>query len=138
MLPAMAVGAQLGQGFGDDAGNTTGELSLLASKQLGQSKQAPTVHLNLSWEHAFDREPGEEQNRRMVALGASKIISSRWAILADVVWEEQSQKGEEATLLEVGARYQFSKDMVIAAGLGAGLDSESPDLQLTLGLQQSF
>lgn len=60
------------------------------------------MHLNLSWEHAFDREPGEE-----------------------------------ATLLEASVHYQF-KDMVIAAGLGAGLGNDSLDLRLTPGLQQGF
>lgn len=137
-LPAMAVGAQLGQGVGDAAGDTTGGLSVLASKQLGQSKRAPTLHLNLGWEHAFDSSPGERRNRRMAAIGVIKIVHPRWAVLADVAWEEQEQRGVEATLLEAGARYQLTGEAVISAGLGAGLESESPDLRLTLGWQQSF
>lgn len=138
VLPTISTGARLGQGFGDAAGDTSGAISLLASKRLKLSERAPVWHLNLGWEHVFDSAADEKRNRRLLALGVSQVLGPRWAVLADLVWEDLPQQGEAATLLEAGARYQLSKEAVISAGLGIGLDSESPDLRLAFGWQQSF
>jgi hypothetical protein len=53
-------------------------------------------------------------------------------------WEQEVERGITSQIAEIGIRQMIHPLAAIGAGVGFGLDNESPDVRATLGFQRSF
>jgi hypothetical protein len=136
--PALAVKAQveLPTGVGSDGVDT--DLRLLLTKTINEGESQDRVHLNAGWMHNAAADSDERQNRFIGVIGYSRKLSDQTVFLADLVREQQEQEGLDSTILEAGVLHQLNEKTTLAAGIGAGLGEDSPDVRITVGLQYSF
>lgn len=99
-----------------------------------------SFHLNAGFDWSGD-ESEEETLRRGIwssAVGHHTPLTQWLVLVSDLVW---TQAGEKRTtdiwLLETGVRAQLTRNLIGAAGVGAGLNRgpETPAFTLTLGFQ---
>jgi len=136
--PALAVKAQvdLPTGVGSDGVDT--DLRFLLTKTLTENESQDRMHLNVDWIHNAAADNDERQNRFIGVVGYSRKLSDQTVFLADLVREQQDQEGLDSTILEAGLLHQLNDKVTLAAGIGAGLGEDSPDVRLTIGVQYSF
>jgi hypothetical protein len=136
--PAMAVKAQveLPTGVGSDGLDT--DLRFLLTKTLNENESQDRVHLNVGWIHNAAAASDERHNRFIGIVGYSRKLSDQTVFLADLVREQQEQEGLDSTILEAGFLHQLNDKVTLAAGIGAGLGEDSPDVRITIGVQYSF
>jgi len=136
--PALAVKAQveLPTGVGSDGVDT--DLRFLLTKTLSENESQDRVHLNVDWIHNAAADSDERHNRFIGVIGYSRKLSDQTVFLADLVREQQEQEGLDSTILEAGVLHQLNEKTTLAAGIGAGIGEDSPDVRITIGLQYSF
>jgi hypothetical protein len=136
--PALAVKAQaeLPTGVGSDGVDT--DLRLLLTKTIDDGESQDRLHLNAGWIHNAAADSAERPNRFIGVVGYSRKLSDRTVFLADLVREQQEQEGLDSTILEAGLLHQLNENFTLAAGVGAGIGEDSPDVRVTIGVQYSF
>jgi hypothetical protein len=139
---ALLAGVILPTGHSNDGLDT--RLGLLLSKGIKGGTSADNesgehrVHLNVIWDHNSAERSDERRDRLSAAFGYSWHYDEDTALLADLVRTYERQEGQESTVLEFGVLRAINDKLDGAAGIGFGLGDESPDVQLTLGVQYSF
>ena len=138
-LPALSLEADISVPLGSHPGPDT-ELTLLASQPLtGKGEDGPSLHLNLSWLHFFDARSGEERrDGYAAALGVSFPVGQNTGLVADIVHEDERDRGRATNLVEAGVRREVAEGLILSAGAGTGLAGDSPEVRLTVGLQHPF
>jgi hypothetical protein len=136
--PSMAVKAQveLPTGVGGDGVDT--DLRFLLTKTINEGESQDRVHLNVGWIHNAAADSDERENRFIGVIGYSRKLSDHAVFLADLVREQQQQEGMDSTILEAGLLHQLNDKVTLAAGVGAGIGEDSPDVRITIGVQYSF
>jgi hypothetical protein len=139
LLPALSLSASAAAPYGFDNGGTyETTLALLASKPLGSGVDAPYLHANLSWTHAYNRGEDDRLNRFGGILGLAVPVAESTAIVVDVLHEQDDAKGAITNLAEIGVRQRLPGDAVIALGTGVGFGGSTTDFRVLLGVQKSF
>ncbi|MFT3787953.1 MAG: hypothetical protein QM770_17585 [Tepidisphaeraceae bacterium] len=136
-LPALALSLSAELPTGENAVGVDTTLKFIATKTIGD-EYLDRLHLNLSWSHKFDRDDDERQDRYGVILGYSRRLDPDTILVADFIREQQLHEGFDSNIIEVGVRRQLDPQTVFSIGVGAGIGDDSPDFQLTMGLQRSF
>lgn len=138
-LPALTLDGSAEAPFGLDNGGTyTTTLALLASKPLGSGADAPYLHANLFWTHAYHRGEQERANRFGAILGVAAPVAESTALVVDVLHEQDDAKGSITNLAELGIRQRLPGDAVIGLGAGFGFGGSTTDFRVLLGVQKSF
>jgi hypothetical protein len=137
-LPTFAVlaGADIPTGI-KSAGLDT-RLLANASKTIGSGAAGHRVHLNAGWFHNAGRRSDERSSRYRIAAGYSRKLGPSAMVIADYFRQQQRERGEDVSLLELGFRIRVARNTVFAIGAGAGLRSPAARLQAVIGLEQSF
>ena len=136
--PAMAVKAEVEfpTGVGSDGVDT--DLRFLLTKTVNEGQSQDRVHLNVGWAHNAAADGDERANRFIGVIGYSRKLSEQTVFLADLVREQQEQEGLDSSILEAGVLHQLNDKVTLAAGVGAGIGEDSPELRITIGVQYSF
>jgi hypothetical protein len=138
VIPALTLSASVSvpYGYQNDSPETT--LGLLASKALGSGDNAPYLHANLFWIHAYNRDEDARANRYAAVLGLAVPVTSSTALMFDVVHEQDDDKGRIVNLVELGLRQLLPGGFVVGVGAGAGFGGSVTDFRALLGLQKEF
>ena len=137
--PALAIkgGVELPTGKSAEGVDTT--LKFIATRTLGKSLESLNrVHFNAAWMRNAESQGDERDDHYLLGLGYSRRVHADAILVADYIFEQEWAEDKDLHLLEVGLRYQCTPLSVIAAGVGTGVAEDSPDLRVTLALQQSF
>ena len=134
-MPGAAVLGELvaPTGEGSDGLDTT--LTLILSKQITKESSEDRVHVNVQWYHNSIASPGEREDRLTYVIGYSRKLSDKAVLVLDFVRRDEVQEGQASNLMEIGFLYQLSSKVVLGAGLGTGIDEDSPDLRMGVSLQ---
>lgn len=137
-LPALGVEMGVTRTYGSRR-DTEAELKALATQPLTrQGGSGPSLHLNLSWLRLFDAGPAERGDRYAAVVGYSQPVGQDTALVLDLAREQERGEGRETNIAEAGLRRRLPGDLVLSAGAGLGLDADSPDFRMVVGLQHSF
>jgi hypothetical protein len=139
LLPALtlSVGAAAPYGF-NNGGTYETTLALLASKPLGSGVDAPYLHANFFWTHAYHRGEDDRLNRVGAILGIAAPVAESTAVVVDLLHEQDDAKGGITNLAEIGLRQRLPGDAVIGIGTGVGFGGSTTDFRVLLGIQKSF
>jgi hypothetical protein len=135
--PAVALLGEVSLPFGPgDAGAVT-ELSAIASRTTGRGPGAWGLHLNAGWLARPD--PGTDERRHGHRLGAalSHVVGPDTVLVAGYAQQAQDLGEKDLSLIEGGVEHRLG-DAAVALAVGAGLNDDSPRLQVTLALQYTF
>jgi hypothetical protein len=139
LLPALTLGGSVAAPFGLDNGGTyETTLALLASQPLGSGADAPYLHANLFWTHAYHRGEDDRADRFGAVLGLAAPIAESTALVIDVLHEQDEAEGAITNLAELGLRHRLPGDATIGLGAGVGFGGSTTDFRLLLGIQKSF
>lgn len=132
---ALAARAEFPTGINSNGVDTT--LKFIATKTLG-GYTLQRVHLNAAWLHNAGRRTGERGDRYSLVLGYNRALTADLMFVTDYVREQEREKEKTADILEAGVRYQLTPLTVLAAGAGAGIGEDSPEVRLTVAFQYAF
>lgn len=100
--------------------------------------QKRAASLNAIWLRNAAPQPEERSERGRVIVGYSTLVASRTVLVADLIREQSPERGQMASIAEIGLRRELARETTLAAGVGAGHGSGAPRWRLIAGLQQSF
>lgn len=123
---------------GEDSAGLDTQFTLLVTKQLGGDDTKGSVHLNASWIRNAANGDDERENRGLLVLGYSRLLSKDTLLVADVAREWDEAEDVESNLVEVGVIQAINDKLKLAAGVGTGIGDESPHLTATVGLEYDF
>jgi hypothetical protein len=137
-LPSMAVKGEFVLPTGVNSDGLDTALRFLATKTLTEAESEDRVHVNLAWEH--DMAAGSNARHHMITavLGYSRKVREDTVVLADLVLGQDHQDNQSLAILEGGVLHQLSERLVLAGGLGFGLNDDSPEFRATVGFQFTF
>lgn len=140
VLPAVAVAARgefpTGYYPGGQERSAEGTAKLIATKSV--DNRMDRLHVNLEYTAVSNATPAERSGRFAFAAGVSGRAGPDMVIILDAFRQEERVRGEITNLAELGVRRQFTPRFVASAGVGTGLDKDSPRVRATLALQRSF
>jgi hypothetical protein len=136
--PALAVSASVSLPYGYQNDSVESSVALLASMPLGDVAEAPYIHANVIWTHAFDTDEDDRKNRIAGILGLAVPVMASAALLFDVVREQESERRRVSNLVEVGIRQALPGKRILAGGAGVGFGNSETDFRVLIGLQKSF
>lgn len=113
-------------------------IKALLTKTIGSDYLFDQVHLNFAWYFNDDVQMDERDYRYEVIIGYSVAINTSLIFLTDFKREAEFEDDHESNLVEFGLRFQATPLTVISGGVGFGIGDESPDAQITIGLQRAF
>jgi hypothetical protein len=138
VLPAFALAGALITPTGDNSRGLDPEVEIIATKTLPGTWDLHRLHFNFSYRFNDDVRSGERGGVYHVVAGYEVRATNNLVLLADLVREEDLEKGVEMNLFEGGGRYRLTPYALLAVGLGFGFADESPDVRATAGLQVEF
>jgi hypothetical protein len=137
-LPAFSLAGGVAFPTASDSRGVDTELKILATRTLGWGELLQRVHLNLSWLRNAGARNDEREDRFKAVVGYDIRLGPDTLALVDYVWEQEVERGVTSQIAEIGVRHMVHPLTALGAGIGIGLDSDSPDARATLGFQRSF
>lgn len=133
-LPAILLEGAYRQPY---SGSNSSEYHLIgvATKFLGPSKQSPRLDLELNWGHVTHPVPGERRDRLSVGVAYSHLLTTRTAVVVDVVRQDQHFAGEDESFVDVGINDELSDAVLLGVGAGAGITQQGTAFRVFLGLK---
>ncbi len=132
--PAVAASVEFDFPTGRGQGLDT-TVKALASKTLGTSAFLPRLHVNGAWTHNSAPQAGERNNLYSVAIGYTQLLNERIMVIADFFRQQSFIRGQTENVVELGGRVAVTTAVVIAAGVGYGVSSDSRDFHLQAGVE---
>lgn len=136
-LPALGIVGGAVFPTGPDSHGVDPFATFILTKTLGTSSHMHRVHLNLQGLYNSDAQPNEREALYKMVVGYSVRLGADTILLADYVREQEREEGKTINLAEIGLRRQVTPRLVLVAGVGVGLDDDSPDFRATIGFQFS-
>jgi hypothetical protein len=137
-FPAFSLSGGVAFPTASDSRGLDTELKFLATLTLGWGDLLQRIHLNLSWLRNAGAANDEREDRFKAVIGYDIRLGPDTLLLADYVWEQEVERGITSQIAEIGVRQMIHPLTAIGAGIGFGLDDDSPDVRATLGFQRSF
>ncbi len=136
VLPAVAFAVEGEFSTGYRAEGVDGTFELLATKSI--DNRMDRLHVNV--EYTVFGTPGEDERDGAfaVAAGVSGRLGPDTVLILSAFREEERRRGEVTNVAELGLRRQITPRLVLSAGVGTGLDGDSPRFRGTFGVQRSF
>ncbi len=137
-FPSVALAGRADFPVGDEVEGVDPSVKLILSKTIGRSAMWHRVHFNAAWTRNNERDEDERKDLYTFIIGYDRRITPDAILILDFVRRQEGERNEDINLLEAGLRYQLTPLTVVAAGVGAGVGEDSPDLRATIGFQHSF
>lgn len=137
-LPAFSLAGGVAFPTASDSRGVDTELKLLATRTLGWGHLLQRIHLNLSWLRNAGAADAEREDRFKAVIGYDIRLGPDTLLLADYIWEQEVERSITSQIAEIGLRQMIHPLTAIGAGIGFGLNNDSPDIRATLGFQRSF
>jgi hypothetical protein len=137
-FPALAVAGGTEFPVGSEIDGVDPTVKLIVSKTLGRSALWHRVHFNAAWTRNNERNEDERRDLYTFIVGYDRRLNPDTILILDFVRQQERERNIDINLLEAGLRYQLTPLTVVAAGVGAGVGEDSPDLRVTVGFQHSF
>ena len=134
-LPAFATAVQAQFPTGRDRKGVEFQVKGILSKTIPGTSRFQRVHANVTWTGNASAGDEMRDSRWKGVLGYQIRVTSDWMLVADVLREEEREKGKASNIAEVGFRVPLTPLIVLSAGVGAGFLDDSPPFRATLGLQ---
>ncbi len=139
LLPDLAVHAYYQAGYGHGGPSDQTILRGLVTKRLGDTAEAPRLHLNLTWTHVISPEADARDDQYSVGVGYSMLVLKDTAVVVDYVHDQRPDRHDpDENLVDVGLIHQFSPEWAVSVGAGGGLTRTAPEGRIFVGLQRSF
>ena len=139
LLPDLAVHAYYQAGYGHGGPSDQTILRGLVTKRLGDTAQAPRLHLNLTWTHVISPGADARDDQYSVGVGYSMLVLKDTAVVVDYVHSQRPDRHDPyQNLVDVGLIHQFSPAWSVAFGAGGGVTGSSPEGRIFVGLQRTF
>lgn len=138
ILPAFALSGRADFPSGIDSNGVDTRVKFITTKTLGNSYFLHRVHVNAEYLHNAGRLDGERSDRYAVVAGYQARLSTSNMLIADILREQQIDKGIVYNIAEVGLRHQFTPQTVFGLGVGTGFGPDSPRFRVTVSLQHDF
>jgi len=138
LVPAFALAGDLELPTNDESEGVDTTLKFILTKTIGRSSVLQRIHVNGSWKHNSEAEGDEREDYYVAVAGYDVRVTPDTMLIIDFVREQDEMKDEEASIVEVGLRYQLTPLTVLALGAGAGIGDESPDVRVMVGFQHSL
>jgi hypothetical protein len=137
LIPAASIFGALSLPTGKGSQGWDPTLGILVTKGLPFTPWDDRLHLNFGFHH--DAKAGDQRdNRTKILIGYDVKLTPNTVLLADLVWDEEADREIDSSVAEIGVRTSINSNTAVGAGIGVGLNDESPNIRLTLGLQRSF
>lgn len=138
-IPAFAAALEADLPSGKDSAGIDTTVKLIASKMpFPRSYLLHRMHLNVLWTHNSGRREDERRDIYKAIAGFSVRAGKDTMLVADIIREQEMEKGKDSTIAEIGIRRQISPLSVLSLGAGAGIGEDSPDMRFVIGFQKSF
>jgi hypothetical protein len=135
VIPSLALSAEAVAPTGVASDGLDYAIELIADKQITKESSEDRLHLNLRWDHNSIPGSTERQDRYEYVIGYSRKITDKTVLVLDFFRRDELQHGQASNVLEIGALFQLSQRVTLGAGLGTGIDDNSPDMRFSLSLQ---
>jgi hypothetical protein len=132
---AISVGADIPSGI--DSAGLDARVRGIVTQPLGGAAQH-RLHGNFEWLRNSERQEGERANAWLATAGYSRLLGPRGVIILDAARLQDRAVDEVMNLAEAGIRLRMSHRLVVSSGIGIGLGPNSPRVQFTFGVEQSF
>jgi hypothetical protein len=116
-----------------------GELKLALTTTLKGSKDHPDAAIHLNVDHMYHPHVrfDERYNQYLVVIGYSQRLEEGTSIVADYYYQQESKKGKESNVFEVGLQHDLGKNWSYGVGLGAGVGA-GPSCQGNFSVAKQF
>lgn len=138
LVPGAAFAAKVDFPTGNGSEGVDTTLKFLATKAIGPSELLQRLYYNLVWVHNADPMPREREDGFKQVVGYGVRLGPDTFFLADYVHEEEIESGRISNLLGAGLRRMLTPHLLLGFGAEFGIDEESPDFRIRLGLQKMF
>ena len=135
VLPAFSTAVQARFPTGRDRKGVEFQVKGILSKTIPGTSRFQRVHANVTWTGNASAGDEMRDSRWKGVLGYQLRVTSDWMLVADVLREEEREKGKASNIAELGFRVPLTPLIVLSAGVGAGFLDESPPFRATVGLQ---
>lgn len=131
-VPAFTVDVFYGVPFGAGEKSADYIVRAIASKSLGASDDAPTLHLNLTDTHLTLPGTDGRKDQLQMVFGGSFLLSKNAAFVADIVYGAADRPGRNATFLEAGYSRDLPDDWKLELGMGRQVDGDTWELFVSI------
>jgi hypothetical protein len=138
LLPALAVQGELDAPTGVDSVGLDTVLEGIATKTISAEPARDELHLDAYWYHAGAPHMDERKDRYRIVVGWTRRLWPGTLLVADGVREQDRNVGHHRNLLEVGLVQSAGDRLHLAAGVGAGIAEQSPDVIATLAFEYAL
>jgi hypothetical protein len=112
---------------------------VLTSTLNGTAKDPLTqIHLNVNWRRNNTHGSDERKDAGLYIFGISQLLTKNAALIADVLHEEDSKKGEEANSFELGLHLGIGNEYYMSIGGGVGFGGQSPPWNALVALEKQI
>ena len=134
-LPALSLVAGADFPTGPESYGVDPFGTVILQKTIGTSSMMHRVYVNLHGLINTNALPDERHALYKLVVGYSVRLGADTILLTDYVHEQDRSADKTINLAEIGIRRQITPRLVLAAGVGAGLDRDSPAFRATVGFQ---
>ena len=137
IMPAFSIIGEVITPTGKDNDGVDTGVKLIATKSISKTG-LDRVHLNVGAKRNSHSHKSEDDVRGVVVAGYSRRLNADTVLVADVVHEQEVEEDKTKNVAEIGVRRQLTPRLGLSAGVGAGLNDDSPDWQANVGIQFSL
>jgi hypothetical protein len=77
----------------------------------------------------------EREDRYEYVIGYSRKLNDKAVLVLDFFRREELQRGQASNVMEIGFLYQLNQRVTLGAGIGTGIDEDSPDVRMGFSVQ---
>ncbi|MBI0535690.1 hypothetical protein D9599_08900 [Roseomonas sp. KE2513] len=93
------------------------------------------IHANFGWTTRIDPQPGDRTNRYLFNASIGQAVTSDLALVLTYALSQQERGNRDFSLLQAGLRYRLPNGAVVGVAGGAGLNRDTPALQISVAVQ---
>jgi hypothetical protein len=136
LLPAFSLLGEVRSGYGESRPVYEFDTVALFGKRLIEGERPISAYLNLGWTTPLDPQLGERPGRYTAAVALGQAVSPDTVIVAAYIREQQERGERDSSLVQAGFRHRLPDNRTsLGVAIGAGLERDSPRLQIGVALQ---
>jgi hypothetical protein len=135
IIPSLALSGEVVAPTGVGSDGLDWALEFIADKQITKESSEDRLHLNIRWDHNSVPASSEREDRYEYVIGYSRKLNDKAVLVLDFFRREELQRGQASNVMEIGFLYQLNQRVTLGAGIGTGIDEDSPDVRMEFSIQ---